>query len=60
MMSITHTNPLSMPQMRSLLHDLVLSVKVYILFFFLHLSPPFLKPPQLAYHTEVKGMWTYP
>lgn len=60
MMSITHTNPLSMPQMGNLLHDLVFSVKVYILFFFLHLSPPFLKPPQLAYHTEVKGMWTYP
>lgn len=48
-----------MPQMGSLLHDLVLSVKVYILFF-LHLSPPFLKPLQLAYHIEVKGMGTYP
>ena len=59
MMSITHPNLVSMPQMGSLLHDLVLSVKVYILFF-LHLSPPLLKPPQLAYHTEVKGMWTYP
>ena len=55
MMSIPHTNLLSMPQMGSLLRDLVLSVKVYILFF-LHLSSPFLKPPQLAYHTEVKGM----